>query len=341
MATSVEQLLRPVSEETPSGEDLAYDVERTEIEQVFERSVSSDTTGAASDEGETDWRRIISLIEAQSTRTKDVWLAVYLTRAGARAKDLDLVVTGAEFLAGLCEQFWDSVHPQMDEYGYQGRKGPCESLTRNGEFLNPLRRVPLLIHSRLGQFSGADFERFRANSDAEEGYGLFRGVLSETPEETLQTAIGKIEAIKAAIKRADAVLTAEAQDDTGPNFTATYDTLDEMKRAVASFTSAPAPEAAAEDAGAGPASADTGGGPRIAGRVDSREDVVRALDAIGDYYRRREPTSPVPIVLQRAREWVNVDFLELLRDIAPDALDEAKKVLKFRAPEASEGGSGW
>jgi type VI secretion system protein ImpA len=284
MAKSVEKLLEPVSDEAPSGEDLAYDAERTEIEQVL---------------------------------------------------------TGAEFLAGLCEQFWDTVHPQLDEYGYQGRKGPCESLAGYGEFINPLRRVPLLVHPRLGQFTGADFERFRAGSDSEEGYGLFRGVLSETPDETLLTAIGKIEAIKAAIKRADAVLTAQAVDDTGPNFTATYDALDEIRRAIASFTKAPPAETPSDEASGDVAVADVSGGPRIAGRVDSREDVVRALDAIGDYYRRREPTSPVPLVLQRAREWVNVDFLELLRDIAPDALEEAKKVLKFRASEEGGGGSGW
>jgi type VI secretion system protein ImpA len=65
----------------------------------------------------------------------------------------------------------------------------------------------------------------------------------------------------------------------------------------------------------------------IAGRVETRDDVLKAIDAITDYYRRREPASPVPLVLQRARDWVALDFLQVLEDIAPGGLDEARRVL--------------
>ena len=81
----VEELLAPVSEEDPVGPDLAYDAERGTIEQAFDSSVSIDTTGEAGAAVEIDWRPIIGMIEQQSTRTKDVWLAVYLCRAGARS----------------------------------------------------------------------------------------------------------------------------------------------------------------------------------------------------------------------------------------------------------------
>jgi len=324
----VEELLAPVSEEAPTGEDLAYDPERGTIEQAFDSSVSIDTTGEASGAAEIDWRPIISMIEQQSARTKDVWLAVYLCRAGARSGQLPLVETGAQYLAGLLERYWETVHPQLEEYGFQGRKGPCESLGRRGEFLGPLERTPLLEHPRLGRFSGADFERFRASAEAAEGYGVFRAALADTPEATLTEIVGRLDAITSAVKRADAVLTANAGEDTGANFQPTYDLLAQMKKAVQSFTSAPpAEEAEAAETGAEASSSAPAGGPRIAGRVESREDVVKAMDAIADYYRRREPTSPVPAALQRVREWVNLDFLSLLEDIAPNSLDEAKRVL--------------
>lgn len=336
----VEELLAPVSEEAPTGPDLAYDADRGAIEQAFDSSVSVDsTTGEASSAAEIDWRPIIGMIEAQSGKTKDIWLAVYLSRAGARSGQLELVQTGVEYLAGLLERYWDKVHPQLEEYGFQGRKGPCESLTRRSEFLVPLERTPLLQHPRLGRFSGADFERFRAGAEAADGYGLFRTVLAETPEETLTEIVGRLEAITSAIKRADAVLTANAAGDTAANFTPTYELLNQMTRAVQSFTSSPAAEEeAGGDTGAG-ADAGGGGGPRIAGRVETREDVIKALDAIADYYRRREPTSPVPAALHRVRDWVNLDFLALLEDIAPGSLDEAKKVLVTQRKPPGE--SGW
>jgi type VI secretion system protein ImpA len=134
------------------------------------------------------------------------------------------------------------------------------------------------------------------------------------------------------------VLTANADGDTGANFQPTYELLAQIRKAVQSFTSAPAPaEPGVADAGSEAAPAAAADGPRIAGRVESREDVIRALDAIADYYRRREPASPVPVALQRAREWVNLDFLSLIEDIAPGALDEAKRVLisQRKPPESS------
>jgi type VI secretion system protein ImpA len=341
----VEELLAPVSAEAPTGDDLAYDAERGIIEQAFDSSASIDTSGETSGGADIDWRPIINMIEQQSARTKDVWLAVYLCRAGAKSGQLALVETGVHYLAGLLERYWEAVHPQLEEYGFQGRKGPCESLGRRAEFLGPLERTPLLEHPRLGRFSGADFVRFRAGAEAADGYGMFRAALAETPDEALTEIVGRLDAIAGAIKRADAVLTANADGDTGANFQPTYDLLGQMKRAVQSFTSAPAaaeaaPEAESNaDGAAGDSGATSGGGPRIGGRVESREDVVKALDAIADYYRRREPTSPVPAALLRVREWVNLDFLALLEDIAPNSLDEAKRVLVTQRKPAD--GSSW
>ena len=60
MAMSLEVLLTPVSEDSPAGEDLAYDAERVEIDQAFERPPSIDlTTGEAAAGPEVDWRRIL------------------------------------------------------------------------------------------------------------------------------------------------------------------------------------------------------------------------------------------------------------------------------------------
>jgi type VI secretion system ImpA family protein len=338
----LETLLAPVSEDEPAGPDLAYDAERGVIEQAFESSVSIDTTGEAVDAADVDWRGVIKMIEDQSSRTKDVWLAVYLCRAGARSGQLELVERGALYLAGLMERYWDTVHPQLEEYGFQGRKGPCESLTRKGEFLGPLERATLLEHPRLGRFSGADFERFRTGAEAEDGYGQFRNALDDTPEETLLEIVQRLDAITAAFRLTDAVLTNRAEGDTGANFQPTYELLGQLKRAILAFTSAPAvegeDEAEAGEASSG-SSSSSSDGPRIAGRVDSREDVVKALDAISDYYRRKEPASPVPVVLQRAREWVNLDFLAVLEDIAPGGLDEAKRVLMSQRQK--ESGSSW
>ncbi|HEY5289700.1 MAG TPA: type VI secretion system protein TssA [Caulobacteraceae bacterium] len=336
MALDLETLLAPVSEEAPAGPDLAYDPARVEIDQAFDRPASIDATTGVAVVSEVDWRAVMRLIENQSQKTKDLWLAVYLCRAGAWMGDLTTVSAGAEFLAGLCETYWQSVHPSLDEYGFQGRKGPCESLASFADFLGPLRGVKIVEHPRLGAFTGLDFERFRDGGEAQEGHDRFRAALSDTPDETLTAAAAQFDVIASAIRRVDTVLMANAEGDTGANFKATYDALAGLKRAVLAFSaSPPAQSPEAKTAGAAPKGAEVGATatPNVSGRIDSREDVLQALEAIGDYYRRREPHSPVPLVIQRAREWINLDFLGVLADIAPNSIEEARRVLTYKKPD--------
>ncbi len=53
------------------------------------------------------------------------------------------------------------------------------------------------------------------------------------------------------------------------------------------------------------------------GAIRSRQDAIRALDAVAEFFRRNEPSSPIPLFVDRAKRLVSKDFLEVLADIAP------------------------
>ena len=313
-------VLQPVSDEAPAGPDLSYDPAREGIEQAF-----------ASPPDEVDWDATIRAIVEQMGRTRDLWLAVYLARAGARAGRLAVVGDALDLLAGYVERLWDSVHPTLEEYGIEGRRGACESLVRIGEFLAPLRRVPLVDHPRLGSFSGGDFERFAAEGAAADGYGPFRAALADTPVDRIAEEREQLEQVRAAILRTDRVLSerSEALGQTGTNFAATYDTIDSILDAMRSFVAVEPAETVAGDAANSPAiaSASPASAP---GRIASRDDVARAIDSIIDYYGRTEPSSPIPIALVRIKGWITMDFVSILDDIAPGSRNEALSVLRSR-----------
>src|SRR5206468_1433154 len=63
-----------------------------------------------------------------------------------------------------------------------------------------------------------------------------------------------------------------------------------------------------------------GGGVALSGEIGSREDVVRVLEKICEYYERFEPTSPVPIFMQRAKRLVTMSFVDVIKDLAPEAM---------------------
>ena len=73
----------------------------------------------------------------------------------------------------------------------------------------------------------------------------------------------------------------------------------------------------------------------VVGEIANREDVIRTLDKICEYYNRYEPSSPVPFMLKRAKKLVRMDFMEILRDITPGGTDQADLIFGLQ-PEESE-----
>jgi type VI secretion system ImpA family protein len=332
--TTADDLVEPVSDDLPVGEDLSYDPERQEIEQAFDAaSVSADAAA------EVDWRETIRLIEAQSRRTKDLWLAVYLARAGTRAGGLVTVEKGCLALAELLDRYWPAVHPSLDEYGLEGRMGACESLTRFAEFLGPLQRVTLIEHPRLGAYTAADFARFDQDGDGAEGFGMFRAALSDTGVETVQDVIARLDGIAEALRRVDTILTLHASEAgvTSTNFAPTFDAIAGIRRSVLPYAGLPG-AADGEDHAAEGDVATASDSRRVPGRIDNRDDVIRAIDAIADYYERREPSSPIPLALRRVRGWVSSDFMTIMKDIAPNSMNDVGTVLLARENNGGGGG---
>ena len=56
------------------------------------------------------------------------------------------------------------------------------------------------------------------------------------------------------------------------------------------------------------------------------EDAIRMIDKVCDYFERHEPSSPVPLLLNRAKRLISKDFLEILRDLTPDGVLQAESI---------------
>jgi type VI secretion system protein ImpA len=130
---------------------------------------------------------------------------------------------------------------------------------------------------------------------------------------------------------------------TGPDFAPLIRLLTEVVRDIDRYvvfpTTAPADEPAepvepvsapAPVADVRPApNSDTGETIRFA-PVRTRAEVIRLLDLVCEYYERYEPSSPLPMLIERARRLVDKNFLEILRDLAPDGLPQAQTIIGSR-----------
>ncbi len=64
--------------------------------------------------------------------------------------------------------------------------------------------------------------------------------------------------------------------------------------------------------------------------VTSRADALRLLDLACQYYRRHEPSSPLPLLVERAQRLAEKNFLDILRDLAPDGVMQAQTIIGNR-----------
>ena len=69
-----------------------------------------------------------------------------------------------------------------------------------------------------------------------------------------------------------------------------------------------------------------------AGDIANRADVVRMLDKLIRYYRQHEPSSPLPLLLERARRLVPKNFMEIMEDLAPDGVAQ---INVFKGPDGA------
>ena len=62
--------------------------------------------------------------------------------------------------------------------------------------------------------------------------------------------------------------------------------------------------------------------PGPAPQVESRSDVAGHLSALEEFYKAREPASPIPVLLFRARTYLEKDFSSIVTEIIPAQVDE-------------------
>ena len=61
-------------------------------------------------------------------------------------------------------------------------------------------------------------------------------------------------------------------------------------------------------------------------RLGSRDDALHALELAAAYFRQHEPSSPLPLLIDRAKRLAPLPFMEILRDLAPDGLLQAQTI---------------
>ena len=58
----------------------------------------------------------------------------------------------------------------------------------------------------------------------------------------------------------------------------------------------------------------------------SREDAIRMLDKACEWIERNEPSNPAPLLIRRAQRLMSKNFMEIIRDLIPDGIDQVTRI---------------
>ena len=354
MAIDIEGLLAEVSPESPCGEDLSYDPEYLELERIAQGTPEQQVGDTIVSAEEPNWREVRDQSVALLGKTKDLRVAFCLLKALIRTDGIAGLRDGLAVLRGIIERYWKDLHPQLDP---DDDLDPMERINILVAFSPPLgfQETPELF--RLVQTAtlceSPVFHRSYALRDiliargdvqpsaAEQGQslpemteieGAFRGErLNDSQRATLNESLQVV--IPAAAEAAehiniiDSLLGQYLGVSKSPDMREICGMVAQIATFVCELTGqgVPAGEAAGEAApggGAGPA----GGGEPIAGEIRSPEDVIRVLDKICSYYARCEPSSPVPLLVNRAKRLVRKNFVEIIQDLTPESLRQIEVI---------------
>lgn len=346
----LESLLQPVSDGSPCGENLEYDAAYAEMEQAAKGKPEQQYGDTLVPAEEPDWRTVKTRALELLGRSKDLRVAVQLVRSLARTDGLAGLADGLTLLRGLVESFWDSVHPQLDPDDDNDptlRVNTLAALADPEAMLRAVREAPLVSSRALGRFSLRDVQvasgalppppdgklpDLAAIEAALTGCALEELQLTSN---ALEEALVSASALQGAVSERVGVRQGVNLQELSKVLKAAQQIVSERltRRGAAPPSAAdPTLEGASPSSGAVGIPAGPGAGAAI-GPIGSRDDALRVIDLVCDYFRQNEPSSPVPILLERAKRLVSKSFLDIVRDLAPDGLAQVELI---RGPEEGE-----
>jgi type VI secretion system protein ImpA len=328
---NLESLLAPIGDDSPAGDDLEYDPEYLALERAAapkaERAIGDNVKAAE----EPDWDKVAELAEAVLVRSKDLRAAVHLTTAWMRTTGMPGWSAGLGLIRGLLEHFWETVHPQLDAEDDNDPTTRVNSVVPLGDLqgvLRYFRTTPFVQSPRLGRF---DLRALRiangslkttTSDGAEPSMAEIEACCMDCGEDDLVAATTAIRESLEHAKAIDAIFN-DRVGTAGPDLKNLLGDIYELKKFLEPQLARRLPQEGLSEEGAAGEEGGAGAGARAStGAIAGPQDVMRRLDELCDYYTRNEPSSPVPLLLRRAQRLVGMDFMDLLKDLAPGGISE-------------------
>jgi type VI secretion system protein ImpA len=355
----IDPLVAEITPEFPSGErDLEYDPAFIELEEKIKGLPEVEIGGKIVQEAKPpNWADIGEAAVALLRRTHDLRVAICLTRALLHTEGFRGLKDGLTLLQCFIERFWDTLYPQLDpEDGYDPTRrinimmGLCDYDT----VIAPLMGIPLCASPKMGAYSLRDIRIATGklavphpkDKPAPE-MTTIEAAFKDCDVTTLRVAGAAVRASLIGLNRLEELLQEKVGSGSAPDVRVMRQVIGEIEGVLSRQLAkrddlvsrlpkkAPRVEKPAAAIDATPEERVSSQGVKPMNTINSRQDVVRMLDQICLFYDQNEPASPVPLLLRRAKQLVEKNFLEIIKDVAPESVAQIEKLIGVTKKEES------
>ncbi len=342
----LEKLLQPISEVAPCGADTEYDQDFGEMLRLAQGEPEKQFGSTIVEAIPPNWAEVRSYALGLSERTKDVRVASYLCRAMLSEAGFVGFRDSLKLFNEYIRRFWPTIHPQLDPDDDNDptiRVNAIRALVDPASTLLLVRTVPIVSARAFGRFSYRDFQVARgdipppASMQNPPKMSAIEGAVQASEGAELLQTTQAVEECVTLVKELDRSVTEQTGVGSGPDLTALAKELAAIgkvmrgwlnERGISETAPAAAVTVAATEA-VGPATGAVAVAQvvvRSPGEISSRQEAIEALDKICQWFEKFEPSSPLPLLLKRAKRLSTKSFMEILRDLTPDGLSQAQAI---------------
>lgn len=334
--------LDDISADLPCGPDLEYDPSFLLLEQAVSGRPEAEYGETVIAAVPPDWTTADALCLELLSRTRDLRVLAWLARGRLVRDGVAGLADGLAVIAGLLESHWDHVHPQLeggDEGDPTARVNALAAFVDTtgviGDFLDMPIVAPLASQTTpltLREWTYATGESVAPAQRTLLGIAEIEAAFAAA----VKPAAFVRDALDAAIAHASRI-EALVTERVGASQTIDLDPLTTLLRRARSLIADSLAKFEVVEANSTPeapaapsttdATSTTPSGIQASTQIATRADVIAMLDRVCDYYARYEPSSPVPLLLKRARGLVDKSFIDLLGDLAPEGLAQLTQVI--------------
>jgi len=330
-----QNLLAPITADEPCGKNLE-DTDTLSSLDAYQLFGQATLEPAPKEDGEPirkesrksdrppNWEAIRDDALSALQTSKDLRLLAHAGAAVLRTDGIPAFTAALSVASQWLTNFWSEVYPRLDEDAIF-RQNALNCFADPVAVIDGLRSAPLVSHKQHGRFCLRDLDILAglvtpADSEPRPDEAQVNAAFGATPIGELKLLQENVTEAVSSLGLIDKAMRDAAGTEVAPNFDGISAQFKKMAAAIRAQVAAH-PDGTGIEAGEATAE---GGSTVAVGAIKSRHDAIRALDAAAEFFRRNEPSSPIPMFLERAKRLVSKDFLEVLADVAPDALPQAR-----------------